>query len=317
MTLSKQKPIGHAAPIVEHDVRSIVNPKIPNLRQISDIESATKLTVHYSLVLGLGVLSYQSSWLAWPVIWLLSGLLLSASLAIAHEALHQHLFLRRTLNRWVGVAVSTVILVNFHLYKLHHLQHHSHTGDDEDSESWELYSNPLHYFRAMTGFSFLFGQMRLCLQCAVGSYPPYVRSDRNKHSIKTDNIVLSVWVCAALVLTVFWPLTMVTVYWGPLSTCYFWVMLVGLPEHYSCTHSSDCPKNTRSISSNWLFRAIIWNSNYHAEHHLFPTIPGRHLSKVNELIRDKLPNCEKSYIRWHFHVLKGLIANSRARQAER
>ena len=73
-------------------------------------------------------------------------------------------------------------------------------------------------------------------------------------------------------------------------------VLIGYPvvnyfrnlEHADCEVSKEpnCLLNTRTVRSNLLIRTLLWDTNYHAEHHCYPMVPFFNLHKVNALMHD-------------------------------
>jgi fatty acid desaturase len=59
-------------------------------------------------------------------------------------------------------------------------------------------------------------------------------------------------------------------------------------EHADCEVSKDpsCLRNTRSVRSSLLIRVLLWDTNFHAEHHCYPMVPFYNLHKLNELMYD-------------------------------
>jgi fatty acid desaturase len=46
--------------------------------------------------------------------------------------------------------------------------------------------------------------------------------------------------------------------------------------------------NTRTTLSNAVVRLLMWNMPYHAEHHLYPSIPCHRLADAHAVLRDRL-----------------------------
>ncbi len=77
---------------------------------------------------------------------------------------------------------------------------------------------------------------------------------------------------------------------------FWWILpvLVGYPavnyfrnlEHADCEVSKDpnCLRNTRSVRSNIVVRVLLWDTNFHAEHHCYPMVPFFNLHKLNDLM---------------------------------
>ncbi|KAJ8613127.1 hypothetical protein CTAYLR_004817 [Chrysophaeum taylorii] len=71
---------------------------------------------------------------------------------------------------------------------------------------------------------------------------------------------------------------------GPLYACQ-------LHEHANAAlDPDDGLSNTRTVVTNHLVAFCMWNMNYHAEHHLYTTIPFHALPKAHEHLKDKLKN---------------------------
>jgi fatty acid desaturase len=91
---------------------------------------------------------------------------------------------------------------------------------------------------------------------------------------------------------------------GRQGLLFWWVVpvLLGYPvvnyfrnlEHANCEVSKDNNnlRNTRSVRSNLLVRVLLWDTNYHAEHHCYPMVPFFNLHKLNELMYDHVTNNE-------------------------
>jgi fatty acid desaturase len=57
-------------------------------------------------------------------------------------------------------------------------------------------------------------------------------------------------------------------------------------EHSDCEVSKtpNCLKNTRTVDSNLLIRVLLWDTNFHAEHHCYPMVPFFNLHKIHEIM---------------------------------
>jgi fatty acid desaturase len=85
---------------------------------------------------------------------------------------------------------------------------------------------------------------------------------------------------------------------------YWWIVpvLCGYPfinffrnlEYANCEVSKapNCLRNTRIVRSNILIRTLLWDTNFHAEHHCYPLVPFCVLHKLNELMNEHIVNNE-------------------------
>jgi fatty acid desaturase len=88
---------------------------------------------------------------------------------------------------------------------------------------------------------------------------------------------------------------------------FWWIVpvLVGYPavnycrnlEHADCEVSRDpnCLLNTRSVRSNLLTRVLLWDTNFHAEHHCYPMVPFYNLHKLSELMHEHVLHNEHDH----------------------
>jgi fatty acid desaturase len=88
---------------------------------------------------------------------------------------------------------------------------------------------------------------------------------------------------------------------------WFWLLplALGLPflrlyllsEHTGCSEDDDGLTNTRTTVSLWPVRFLMWNLPYHAEHHLFPSIPFHQLPAAHRFLRAHLGVLASGYVR--------------------
>jgi len=94
---------------------------------------------------------------------------------------------------------------------------------------------------------------------------------------------------------------------GLQDLAFWWIcpVLVGYPvvnyfrnlEHADCEVSKENNNllNTRTVRSNLLVRTIMWDTNFHAEHHCYPMVPFFNLHKINALMHDHVVHNECGY----------------------
>jgi fatty acid desaturase len=70
----------------------------------------------------------------------------------------------------------------------------------------------------------------------------------------------------------------------------FLFILFSLPQHLGrCEDVLDHRLNTRTFKTNFIFRFLYWNMNYHIEHHMFPMVPYHALRALHEEVKDDYP----------------------------
>ncbi len=75
------------------------------------------------------------------------------------------------------------------------------------------------------------------------------------------------------------------------------------------TKSNDPLTNSLTVTNHPIFEALHLNFGYHVEHHLFPTLSGRHLKKVHLLLKSEFPDKYQFMPKWK--AIKALYQTSR------
>jgi fatty acid desaturase len=83
-----------------------------------------------------------------------------------------------------------------------------------------------------------------------------------------------------------------------------------LTEHTLCSEDANGLTNTRTTLTNAVLRVLMWNMSYHAEHHLYPSIPFHRLADAHRAVRDRLGVVQPGYARWHMAFLGRLLRQS-------
>ena len=79
-----------------------------------------------------------------------------------------------------------------------------------------------------------------------------------------------------------------------------------LAEHTGCTQDRNGLTNTRTTLTNAAVRLLMWNMPFHAEHHLYPSIPFHRLPNAHAAIRSKLEFVQPGYVRWNVGMVRRL-----------
>jgi fatty acid desaturase len=279
----------------------------------SDLRGAARLSVHVMLIIGAGwLVALAGAWTLLPAMILL-GVAQAALFAPVHETMHMTAFASRRANAVVGWLAACPSLLNRHFYTAFHLAHHRHTQDPErDPELMTLPPSTMDaYVLRVIGFPYWRLRLRVVWDGWRGdmSAYPFITPRTAPTIIRSLRLMsLFVLVCAAL--------SMVLVgWWAPLV---FWIgpQLLGQPllrlyllaEHTLCTMDANGLTNTRTTLTNAAVRLVMWNMSYHAEHHLYPSIPFHRLADAHRMIRDRLGVVQDGYARWHVHFVRLLRA---------
>ncbi len=244
-----------------------------------------------------------TGWTILPAVFIL-GLIQVALFAPAHETMHQTAFASRRANAIVGWLSAAPSLLNDRFYAAFHAAHHRHTQTPELDP--ELLSPPpatlSGYVARILGWPF----WRLRLAVVHNSWRGDLSAYPYITAASAPAIIRSV---RAMSLTMAGGAIGSAVLFGWMTPLLFWIgpQLLGQPplrayllaEHTGCTHDRDGLTNTRTTLTNRLVRLLMWNMPYHAEHHMYPSIPFHKLPEAHAAIRARLGFLQPGYVRWN------------------
>lgn len=277
----------------------------------SNLRGAIRLGIHAGLLIGTGLLvALASGWTVVPAMFLL-GVVQAALFAPAHETMHQTAFASRRVNVIVGWLTACPSLLNWHFYTAYHLAHHRHTQvPGVDPELMTVSPKTLKgYVLRILGIPFWTLRLRVIAECFRGdlSGHPYVTEATAPtiiHSVRAMTFLMAGGAIASAVL------------FGWATPFLYWIgpQLLGQPplrayllaEHTGCTEDRNGLTNTRTTLTCLPVRLLMWDMPYHAEHHLFPSIPFHRLKDAHLLIRDKLAYLQPGYARWNWDYARSL-----------
>ncbi len=286
------------------------------LRSLSDRSNragAVRLGLHLMLIGVAGWLVARSQgWMLLPAMMLL-GMTQATLFAPVHETMHMTAFSSRRTNAVVGWLAACPSLLNWHFYTAFHLAHHRHTQDP--ARDPELATPPPATLRAYVLRVLAFPYWRTRLAVLRGglrgdlSGHPFVAPGVARKIVRSLRLMaLFVAACAALsAVVVGWRAPLV--FWlGPQLLGQPFLRLYLLTEHTLCSNDANGLTNTRTTLTNAALRLVMWNMSFHAEHHLYPSIPFHRLPAAHAAIRDRLRVLQDGYARWHIRLLRSLRA---------
>lgn len=287
------------------------------LRQLATA-SRRRVVVRAFLILGVyavGVIVSLAVGFAYGAALLISvalGTVLAGLLNAAHDCLHRSHLRSKRGNRVMGAVWSTPLLVNFSVYRYQHLVHHRFTAVEGDTESHWTYTTVAGYLYALTGIGLWRHTLGGLLESTRGKFPPSVNTAARRSEARQDDLAIAVWLILMAALTVVFPRELLFAYWLPLYFSGPAIIFLALPEHYGLYGSPDVMRNTRTVRSNRLARFLLWNANYHAEHHRYPAVATLNLHRLHEAMPVPHPIQEKSYLGFHAKLVKAISAKDQS-----
>jgi fatty acid desaturase len=291
--------------------RVLSNQELRALQGRSNVRGGIQLTIHFALLAGAAwLVAVSSGWAVLPAVFLL-GLVQVALFAPAHETMHQTAFDSRRANAIVGWLTACPSLLNWHFYTAYHLVHHRHTQiPGLDPELAVAPADSLRgYILRVLGVPYWALRLRVAADCwrsDLSAYP-YASAAAAPAIIRSGRAMIVLMVGGSLISILVFGWATPFLYWiGP--------QLLGQPplrayllaEHTGCTQDRNGLTNTRTTLTSAPVRLLMWDMPYHAEHHLFPSIPFHRLAEAHGLIRAKLGHVQPGYVRWNLGHLRAL-----------
>jgi fatty acid desaturase len=281
------------------------------LSRRANLPGALRLGIHAALLLGTGWwLAVAGPWTVVPA-FLALGLTQVALFAPAHEMMHQTAFASRRANAIFGWLAACPSLLNLQFYTAYHLAHHRHTqipGDDPEldlaptdtfpSYVWRVLGVPYWRLRLLVIRDCWRGDLRAYPYVSATAAPGVIRSVRAMSALMATGAVAAALLFGWRTPLLFWI--------GPQLLCQPFLRAYVLAEHTGCTQDRNGLTNTRTTLTSAAVRLLMWNMPYHAEHHLYPSIPFHRLADAHAALRARLGFVQRGYVRWHLGLLRRL-----------
>lgn len=223
-----------------------------------------------------------------------------------HEGVHGTLSARLWWNRALSIACALPVLQNYSAYKVLHLKHHHHLGEEGDPDHYANYTS-------WTWLEFTMHWGRLII-----GYPAYIvaipilgyrhGTPAARRWILFEVFLLALLVAAAILwIPWFWLLHGWLI---PMLVINTLVNIRGMSQHTFLEHQADPVLGTRSILTNRLTAFFMCNENYHLEHHLYPGVPWYNLPRLHRALREDLVARGAPFIGSYFAFVREFVVKS-------
>ena len=284
--------------------------------------SAWRTNLRFGLIItcylaAFAAAQHYHAWTIQTLVWFSQALILVGLLAAIHEAAHGNLYDPPVANRLVGNLLASFVGTNFSLYRYSHFHHHKYTLQTGDPEVYPndrvIIENLRAYWRHwILRAMFPKHYFIMSFQALKGVFPYFCEKTECKNDVLIDSVYFFLSKIIGIVALVLYPQVVFDIWILPLLiACAFWFPLLTLPEHYGCNPADKYFGNTRTTVSNSIVRLFFWNANYHAEHHLYPSVPFYNIPKLHQHTKHKIINISPSYLLWHIALIRYLYANDR------
>jgi fatty acid desaturase len=295
-----------------HAARTLVAPAVlAGLSRRSDLRGTLQLAGHGACICATGLLV----WLAEPL-WVLlipamalHGVTIVTLFAPMHECVHRTAFASRAANEVVGWIAGVLSFYNSTYYWHFHSWHHRYTQDpDRDPElMFPKAASRLEYLREISSFTFWFRRAIDYPAFALGRVGnlPFVPESARRSIALSMSAQLLIYLAGA-----------VSIALGVTEILYFWFLpaLLAQPilralliaEHTGCSQDRNGLTNTRTTLTRFPIRLLMWNMPYHAEHHLYPSIPFHLLPALHREVGAALRHVAPGYVAANREIIQRL-----------
>jgi len=231
---------------------------------------------------------------------ILHGFAIVTLFAPMHECVHMTAFRSRWLNRVIGWIAGAVSFYNSDYYRYYHHWHHRFTQDPaHDPELMRPKPRTIAaYCLRLSGLLFWRDKLQDMYVVSAGrlAHLPFVPESARHKLVWSMRAQGGLYVLIAVGAT----------WLGSAAPLLYWLIpaLLGQPllraillaEHTGCSEDTNGLTNTRTTLTSWPIRVLMWNMPYHAEHHLYPSIPFHALPQAHGQIRARLAQLDTGYI---------------------
>ncbi len=271
-----------------------------------------QLLGHLTIMVTSGYL-WATNLTHWPLalpFLVIYGFSFASMFATMHECVHRTAFANKRLNDVVGWIAGVLSFYNSTFYSRYHKWHHRYTQlQDKDPELEDPKpTNIKEYFLEVIGFNWWMGKLRFHFQSATGTLPelPYISESAREEVIRSVRLQLLVYLTGiAISASVGQPWFFL--YWLiPLAAGQPILRIILLSEHTGCSNDDNYLTNTRTTYTIWPLRFLMWNMPYHAEHHLYPSIPFHALPLAHDVLCCHLIHLDEGYIEVNRKIISSL-----------
>ncbi|MSP48883.1 MAG: fatty acid desaturase [Alphaproteobacteria bacterium] len=292
--------------------RVLVPTDLRRLSERSDLKGLIRFAIHLALIAGGAALVAwtRGTWWVLPAMFV-QGWFLVALFAPVHESVHYTAFNSRWLNVVIGWIASVPTLINSSFYRLFHYAHHRHTQDPaKDPElAGPLPRTLRDYVVRISGWGYY--------RSRVDVYGRILRDDWQDFPYIPERERAGVRRSVAAMLAVFalvfagWSwvdLAGPWLYWlVPLALAQPILRVMLLSEHTLCSDDDNGLTNTRTTLVSPLVHLVHWNMPYHAEHHLYPSIPFHRLPQTHREIGERFAHVAPNYFETQKQILRRIM----------
>ncbi|MBD2505191.1 fatty acid desaturase family protein [Anabaena azotica] len=284
-----------------HQLLSTQEIKVLNSR--SNAKGLLQLALHLTVMACSGYL-WGTNWGNWALAipsLVVYGFSIAAMFAPMHECVHRTAFAAHPLNNAVAWCAGVLSFYNSAFFRYYHKWHHLYTRvPDKDPELTDpIPSNFAKYLLIISGLPWWLGKISGHFQIAFGQIEnfPFIPESARTQVIRSTRLQLAVY-AGMIAVSIVLGQPLFIIYWLlPLMIGQPILRFILLAEHRGCTLDGNLLTNTRTTITLWPVRFFMWSMCFHAEHHLYPSIPFHALGDAHKLLSQHFIHIEPGYIK--------------------
>jgi fatty acid desaturase len=238
------------------------------------------------------------------------GFSLAAMFAVVHECGHRTAFANTQVNDIVAWWAGVLSFYNSTFYRRYHKWHHRYTripGKDPELTD-RTPDSLLRYGLELSGLPWWWGKLRGHSRMALGIVDEceYIPATARAEVIRSTRLQLLVY-AIAIAISIAFSQPWFVIYWLlPLAVGQPILRFILLAEHTGCTLDDNLLTNTRTTLTLAPLRFLMWNMPFHAEHHLYASIPFHALPAAHERLNSHFATVDPGYMRVNLGIISKL-----------
>ncbi|MEL6815068.1 MAG: fatty acid desaturase [Cyanobacteria bacterium J06598_3] len=281
------------------------------LNQRSNSAGTLRFGAHLAIVVASGWGWSQAAGIWQVPALMLYGISLAFMFCAVHECAHRTAFANVRMNDAIAWLAGLLSFYNSTFYRRYHKWHHRYTRiEGKDPELSDLEPKTfVEYLWVLSGLPWWQGKVVGFVQMAVGQFEGcfYLPESAYDSVIRSVRSQLAVYGAIALISSALGQPWFLFIYWIlPLAVGQPLLRFVLLAEHTGCTYNNNPLANTRTTLTLWPLRFLMWNMPFHAEHHLYPSIPFHALPAAHNVLTEQFETVDRGYVRVNQNIVQSM-----------
>ena len=282
--------------------------ELKELNTRSNLKGLVQLGLHLGI---MGISGYlwltALNWLIKVPALIVYGLSLATMFAVVHECCHRTAFANNSLNDSIAWFAGVLSGYNSTFYRRYHKWHHRYTqieGKDPELEDAKP-SNIREYMLEIVGYNWWLGKINTHYKIAAGKLNnmPYIAENVRDEVIQSNRLQLAVYGLAIAISIICQQPWFITLWLLPLAVGQPILRFILLAEHTECSNDNNPLSNTRTTLTLRPIELMMWNMPFHAEHHLYPSIPFHALPQAHQKLKEHFTVIDRGYLKVNRNIV--------------